>query len=297
MIHALRSHWPEYLMEAVGLGLFMISAGVFGTLLENPQSPVHRAIADPFLRRALMGLAMGLTAIGIVYSPWGKQSGAHINPATTLTFWRLGKLADWDAFFYVVFQFLGGLAGVWIVAVTLGGAFTEPPVATVATVPGEYGQAVAFLAELLIAFLTMMVVLVVSNTRRWASWTGLVVGFLIVGYITLESPLSGFSQNPARTFASALPGETWTGIWIYFTAPFLGMLGAAQIYVWLRGFAAVHCAKLHHQNDRRCIFCEFQSAKRMNRSPGGTGVGTPAPFPIEDAFAMSADENRESFHA
>src|SRR6516162_4081972 len=84
MIHALRTHWPEYLMEAAGLGLFMVSAGLFGTLLEYPQSPVHRAIADPFLRRTLMGVAMGLTAVGIIYSPWGKQSGAHINPATTL---------------------------------------------------------------------------------------------------------------------------------------------------------------------------------------------------------------------
>ena len=48
-----------------------------------------------------MGLAMGLTAIGIIYSPWGKQSGAHLNPAVTLTFFRLGKVAPWDAVFYV----------------------------------------------------------------------------------------------------------------------------------------------------------------------------------------------------
>lgn len=70
MINALRQHWPEYLMEAAGLGLFMISAGVFGTLLEYTQSPVHKVIADPLIRRFLMGLAMGLTAVGIIYSPW-----------------------------------------------------------------------------------------------------------------------------------------------------------------------------------------------------------------------------------
>jgi len=78
MRDALRQHWPEYFMEAAGLGLFMISAGVFGTLLEYPGSPVQQAVADPFLRRILMGTAMGLTAIGIIYSPWGKQSGAHL---------------------------------------------------------------------------------------------------------------------------------------------------------------------------------------------------------------------------
>jgi aquaporin Z len=254
---ALRLHWPEYLMEAGGLAAFMISAGLFGTLLEYPGSPVHRAISDPFLRRVLMGLAMGLTAIAIVYSPWGQQSGAHINPAVTLTFWRLGKVAGWDAAFYIVFQFAGGLAGVMAVAALLGSAFVEPPVAAVATL-GEHGPRIAFVAEVLVSFLTMSVVLAVSNTRRWARWTGFVVGCLILGYVTFEAPFSGFSQNPARTFASALPGGVWTDVWVYFTAPFLGMLAAAEVFLTLRGLSAVACAKLHHENQRRCIFCEFQ---------------------------------------
>ena len=55
---------------------------------------------------------MGLTAFGIVVSPWGRLSGAHINPAFTITYWRLGKVAHWDAVFYVGAQFAGGLAGV-----------------------------------------------------------------------------------------------------------------------------------------------------------------------------------------
>ena len=79
-------------MEAAGLGIFMISAGVIATILEYPGWPVRQIIADPFWRRVLMGIAMGLTAIGIIYSPWGKRSGAHINPAITLTFLRLRKL-------------------------------------------------------------------------------------------------------------------------------------------------------------------------------------------------------------
>ena len=95
-------HWPEYLMEAAGLGLFMISACVFGTLLEHPASPVRAGrCPTPLVRRVLMGLAMGLTAIAIIYSPWGQRSGAHMNPAVTLTFLRLGKVAPADAVFYV----------------------------------------------------------------------------------------------------------------------------------------------------------------------------------------------------
>src|ERR1700759_2549094 len=101
MLEALKKHWPEYLMEAAELGIFMISASVFTIMLFPPASPAVHAIASDFVRRALTGFAMGITAIALIYSPWGKQSGAHINPAVTLTFLRLGKVAPWDAVFYV----------------------------------------------------------------------------------------------------------------------------------------------------------------------------------------------------
>src|SRR6185436_13047471 len=92
----LRQHWPEYLIEAWALGMFMISAACVTALLEHPASPVHQVIPNAFARRALIGLAMGLTAIALIYSPWGQRSGAHMNPATTLTFLRLGKITLWD---------------------------------------------------------------------------------------------------------------------------------------------------------------------------------------------------------
>jgi aquaporin Z len=162
-------------------------------------------------------------------------------------------------------QFAGGLLGVGLVIAVLGDSFTQPPVATVVTVPGDQGPLAAFVAELVIAFVTMMTVLVVSNTPRFARSTGLCVGVLIVVYITVEAPLSGFGMNPARTFASALPSNTWTGFWVYLIAPPLGMLLAAQTYLALRGAANVFCAKLHHPNHKRCIFC----ASRRAAQPGG----------------------------
>ena len=90
-------HWREYLIEAAGLGLFMVSAAAMTTLLEHPASPVRLALPDPILRRILMGLAMGLTAASLIYSPWGRRSGAHFNPAVTLTVLRLGKVSRRDA--------------------------------------------------------------------------------------------------------------------------------------------------------------------------------------------------------
>ncbi len=255
MMNALTRHWPEYLMEAAGLGLFMISACLFAALLEHPASPVRQAISDPLVRRVLMGLAMGLTAVAIIYSPWGMQSGAHINPAVTLTFLRLGKVETWDGAFYVLSQFAGGLMGILLASALLGHWISHPSVNYVATVPGMGGPIVAFLAEFVISFGLMTVVLITSNTEKFARFTGLFAGGLVATYITLEAPFSGMSMNPARTFASAVPSHALMPLWIYFTAPLLGMLLAAEAYVRAKGAHSVLCAKLHHQNDKRCIFC------------------------------------------
>ena len=259
MINSLRQHWPEYLIEAAGLGVFMVSACLFATLLEYPASPVHQALMSvPTLRRVIMGMAMGLTAIAIIYSPWGKQSGAHINPAVTMTFFRLGKIEPWDALFYVIAQFLGGLCGVWLVAAAIRNLVAHPSVNYVATLPGPAGMAVAFLTELLISFGLMLTVLITSNTRNLNRCTGVFAGLLVATYISVLAPLSGMSMNPARSFASALPAHMWMGLWIYFTAPILGMLSAAELYVRWKGLQHVFCAKLHHHNDKRCIFrCRY----------------------------------------
>ncbi|MDX2044563.1 MAG: aquaporin [Acidobacteriota bacterium] len=263
MLNALKQHWPEYLMEAAELGLFMISACSFGVLLEYPGSPVHQAIADPFLRRVLMGLAMGLTAISIVYSPIGKRSGAHFNPSVTLTFWRLGKIEKWDAVFYILAQFVGGVLGVTVSSLVLKTALSAPTVNYVTTLPGEFGVGVAFLAEAGISFLLMTVVLNVSNQMKLARYTGVFAGSLVVTYISLEAPISGMSMNPARTFGSAFSAQNWNALWIYFTAPPLGMLLAAEAYTRLKGVGNVLCAKLHHHNNERCIFkCNFSDCSQ-----------------------------------
>ena len=141
-----REHWPEYLMEAAGLGFFMISAAVVTALLEYPHSPLYQLLPDPVIRRALIGMAMGLTAIGIIYSPWGKRSGAHLNPAVTVTFFRLGKIQGLDAFFYVLAQCVGGLIGLLIAAMAIGMAIEHPTVNYVVTVPGFGGAGVAEVA-------------------------------------------------------------------------------------------------------------------------------------------------------
>jgi catechol 2,3-dioxygenase-like lactoylglutathione lyase family enzyme/glycerol uptake facilitator-like aquaporin len=255
MVSRFREHWPEYLMEAAELGAFMISAGIFTALIQHPVSPLYPLISSELVRRALTGIAMGLTAIAIVYSPWGKQSGAHFNPAVTLTFFRLGKVKFWDAAFYMASQFAGGLAGVLIVSALLRDIFRMPPVSYVATRPGPTGPWVAFGAEIAISCLLMSMVLFASNSARLAKFTGLFAGSLVATFITFESPFSGMSMNPARTFSSALPGGFWGDLWIYFLAPVTGMLLAVEIRRRLFRSNMQACPKLHHENGKRCIFC------------------------------------------
>ena len=252
-LDALRRHWPEYLMEAAGLGLFMVSAGLFATLLWYPGSPIAQAVPDGMLRRGLMGLMMGLTAIAIIYSPWGQQSGAHINPAVTLTFWRLGKVATWDAVFYALAQLAGGVLGVLAVLALLGAIFADPPVSYVATMPGPAGAAVALLAEAVISFGLMTMILFTTNTPRLMRLTGVFAGCLVALYITVEAPVSGMSMNPAHARLGAA-GPAVRCPWIYFVGPAAGMLLAVEAYRLIRRTPDVVCAKLNHHTHRRCIF-------------------------------------------
>lgn len=250
---ALRAHWPEYGIEALGLGLFMMVAVAGTALLEHPASPLHRALPDPFVRRALMGVAMGTTAIALVYSPFGRRSGAHFNPAFTFAFFRLGKVAPADALFYALAQFAGAVAGVAAIGAILGAFAADPGVRFAATLPAA-PEWIAFAAEVVISFFLMATVLVTSNTPRLERFTGLFAGALVVLYITFEAPVSGMSMNPARSFGSATGTGVFASLWIYFLAPPVGMLLAAECFVRVRGARAVHCAKLNHASAQRCIF-------------------------------------------
>src|SRR5260370_26161325 len=150
---AVTSHWPEYLMEGACLGVFMVSACSFTVLLEHPGSVLRQMLPSAFVRRLLTGIAMGLTAVALIYSPWGKQSGAHLNPSVTLTFLRLGKVEPWDATFYVVAQFIGGTLGVLISTLIWGEAVAHQNVRHAATIHAAGRPGGAFIAELLTSLL------------------------------------------------------------------------------------------------------------------------------------------------
>jgi Major intrinsic protein len=143
---SLHLHWPEYLMEAGEMSLYLFCTCSFATLLQHPASPVRHFVISGIVRRALMGLAIGATVMALIMSPWGKQSGGHINPAMTFAFYRLGKTRLWDALFYGVAQFSGATSGVALATLLLRGALGDGTVRYAVTAPGVYGATVAFAA-------------------------------------------------------------------------------------------------------------------------------------------------------
>src|SRR5262249_14103648 len=242
------------------------------------------------------GGAMGLTAILLIRSPWGQRSGAHLNPATTLTFWRLGKLGPRDAIGYAIAQVIGGLAGVGAAKAVLGDLLGHPDVNYVATTPGRAGDGAAFAAEVAITFVLISVVLHVSNTPDLARRTPLFVGALVAAYITVEAPISGMSMNPARSLASALPAGAWDALSIYFVAPPIGRLLAAEVHVWRRGAAAVYCANLDHDNPRPCPFrCRYGELMAEKDRSASTDSGVhPSPSPATAPASSPPDVARHA---
>ncbi|MBS1667350.1 MAG: aquaporin [Bacteroidetes bacterium] len=226
-----RKNWVHYLQEALGLAIFMISACFFDAMLEAKNASWHLAIHNPSIRIGIMGIAMGLTALFIFYSPLTAPSGAHINPAVTLAFLRIGKMDRSDSCFYIISQFLGGLLAVYLMAGLMGNSLTEPPVNYVVTIPGKYGVIPAAIAEFVIAFVMMMMVLFTSANKKGSRYTRGISAFLVCIYVIIVGPISGFGMNPARTIASAVPAHEYTAIWLYILMPLAGMLLAAEIFL------------------------------------------------------------------
>src|SRR5262245_28607301 len=163
-LYAVRANWRVYAIDGALLGIFMISACWFAALLEHPSSPAHLAIESGFARRTLTGVAMGMTALCLYYSPWGKRSGALLNPAMAISFLRMRRIMPIDAGGYILAQFISAAAGVAIVSVVLGMLVSHPSVNYAATVPGPRGLLVGWLGEFAITFVLMTIVMAVNKT-------------------------------------------------------------------------------------------------------------------------------------
>lgn len=229
-----RKNRKHYRQEALGLFIFMVSACYFGAMLFSEKSSWYHYIPNEMARNIIMGLMMGFTALFIFYSPWTAPSGSQINPAVTLTFLRLDKMCRYDALFFIIFQFTGGTLAVYLMRLVMGHILTDAPINSVVTIPGKPGTMWALITEFSIAFITMLMILFTGNHEKLKKYTRIFAGCFVCAWVILAGPVSGFGMNPARTFASALPANTWTAFWLYMVIPVAGMMTAAELYLLIK---------------------------------------------------------------
>lgn len=273
-----RQRWRDYVLEGLLLGCFMVSACSFGALLFHADSPVVAMIPSAIVRRLLMGIAMGLTALALITSTIGKRTGAHMNPAVTLVFTWLGKTTPANAAGYVAGQVVGGMAGVLVASMALGSALSHSSVNYIVTIPGAAGPLGAWLTEFVLATGMIVTVLTVSGVPGWAARTPLFAATLVCLYITFAAPLSGMSLNPARTLGSAVNANVWTAVWVYFTAPVAGFFaGAAVQRVIAQRPHARACCMGGVCTSCRCLY----TCHRLKfEKPGRPSCVVPNPMPV-----------------
>jgi aquaporin Z len=131
----------------------------------------------------------------------------------------------------IIFQFTGGTIAVFMMQWIIGNALIDPPVNSVATIPGKAGIWIAFIFEFIIGFITMSVVLFTSTSTGLKKYSRIFASCLVCCWVIVAAPYSGFGMNPARSFASALADHNWTAFWIYLFVPVVSMLLASELYL------------------------------------------------------------------
>ncbi len=233
MIESLKIHWRTYTMELFGLAGFVLVAGLVTIFLEHPDLPVMKGELknSSLLRRVPLAIVLGIY-VTVVVLLFGKKSGAHVNPSVTWTFYRLGKINFKDALFYTIAQFTGAIGAAQLLKYATGNLFGHPLINYGNTEPKPpHGTMAAFIAEFIISFILILVVLIASSSKRFEKYLALITGALIALYLIIEMPFSGMSLNPARSFAGALAANKWGHLWIYFVAPTLAMLAAGEVFI------------------------------------------------------------------
>lgn len=200
--------------------------GTFALVFVGTGAAVVNELRDGAITHVGIALAFGLTIMVMIYSV-GEISGAHFNPAVTVAFWLTGKFPAKEIAPYLGAQFIGALLGSALLRLLL-------PANTLGETVASVGSGNAFVLEIILTFLLMFVI---SNVALGSNVQGMFAGVAIGGTVLICAmafgPVTGASMNPARSFAPALVGGIWDGIWIYLTAPFIGAGLAAYVWKWL----------------------------------------------------------------
>jgi aquaporin Z len=222
-------------LAAEFVGTFTLVAAVCATaLFAAPAGGGLLAIA----------LAAGLAVLAMAYAI-GHVSGGHFNPAVTLGLVAGGRFDAINAVAYIVAQVAGGLAASAVCAVLLAGAPIgggAPRWASFLAISntfgsaGQFGIVPAFLVELVLTALFMIVIMGATGKRASAGFAPVAIGLALALFYLIALPITNASLNPARSTATAVfaGGKALADLWVFWVAPIVGAVIGALLARWLQ---------------------------------------------------------------
>lgn len=260
-------HWKEWGSEFLGTALLLLGGLSAVCLNFGAHSPVGRALPSSSIRLLLTGVLFAGTGSLIAITPFGRLSGAHLNPVVTLSFWTQGKVHHHDLAGYVASQFLGGLAGASALLVVWGE--TARSVRVGATSPGPGVSTLEAVGiEAAMTCVLVLTILLMTSSERTARWTPLVLWPVIAALVWQGAPLTGTSLNPARSLGPALLAPLLGPLPIYLLGPVLGGAAAVGVFTLMRDRHTV-TAKLFHDSRHPGTLGHCLGARAARREPAG----------------------------
>jgi len=221
--------WTKYVAELLGTAaLVFVGCG-------------SAIIAGSHIGFLGISFAFGLTVLVMVYAI-GPVSGCHINPAITLAMLTTGKIKGKDAIFYIISQCIGAIIGAAILLlIAKGNASYSLALNGLGQngygvhSPEGYSLAAAFVAEVVLTFLFLLVIFGSTSKDAPKGFAGLSIGLALVLIHLVGIPITGTSVNPARSLGPAIfvGGAALSQLWLFILAPIIGAILAAVLWKYV----------------------------------------------------------------
>jgi len=216
----------KYISEFIGTFVLVFMGCGSAIFLGVATNGGHLAVA----------LSFGLSIVAMAYVI-GNISGCHINPAVSLSLLMSKKMTIKDFCAYVIAQILGAIAGAGILQLLLSltGLYDHSG-ALGSNAIGGLGVAGAFLIEVILTFIFVIVVLGIVHDKTKASVGGIVIGLSLTFVHVVGIPFTGTSVNPARSLGPAIFAGTGalSDVWLFILAPLLGAALAAVVFMCIK---------------------------------------------------------------
>jgi glycerol uptake facilitator-like aquaporin len=239
-------HWKEWSAELIGTALLLFAVVM----------TADAATGGPLDRDAIIGSVAGTAVIVIAFSPLGRRSGGHLNPAVTVGLWLQRVIGRADLVGYCVAQVAGAVLGVEAARVC-GAHVGDPNVRWSVIAPANsLSRPVAAAIEAAGTFVQLGLIYALLTTRRYHAWAPVAAGLMLATSIVALATVSGAGFSPVRALGPDIVTGTYPAVWIYLVGPLVGAAAAAG--------AVIACGrrpltgKLHHDPRIPChMRCEI----------------------------------------